>query len=534
MTDARGDFDGLVPLLVEKIARSIRAVDGRRPVAVVTSPNDRDVLGMTLRRLADLPHQRGASDSRHRRREANGSTEYNDASDDDAPTRVFTAMDAALGPHRHGEHTESSHAVDAHAAMTTQLAATGKKAFAYDAKFAGDVDVDEIALRCAKRDWDPGDLEHGAVEHDGARTRGVAGADFSSPGADFSPSPFGAVVVAWDGRDDSIFNRYLSSPVPRESSSARPHASARGDERLTPRGWTCGAMLDVVAVDAPAMLADFGDYGEVPSLAPESVAKLRAADVVVLHHVSLLPSSAAVEAVQRRVVDAVKSAPNRDEKSAPPRVPPGPVLVRTESRCEKTERLHRYAGASPAHEWTPPPSRLRGARVLGMTACRGGDGRRRGFKALLASLVAPADRESDVNGYGLRLRTTGTAEVLACDGEGADSGGGADLGGGAEGAEGTGAFAREFLARVVARFRQTHASSGDVGGAEARVVLSERDAWRLLTGGSRDRIRDGLNFLSAADPLVLRFALQVETNGNGVEDGLTSSLRSHLERCRDS
>ena len=31
-------------------------------------------------------------------------------------------------------------------------------------------------------------------------------------------------------------------------------------------------MLDVVAVDAPAMLADFGDYGEVPSLAPESVA----------------------------------------------------------------------------------------------------------------------------------------------------------------------------------------------------------------------------------------------------------------------
>ena len=38
----------------------------------------------------------------------------------------------------------------------------------------------------------------------------------------------------------------------------------------------------------------------------------------------------------------------------------------------------------------------------------------------------------------------------------------------------TGAFAREFLARVVARFRETHASSGEVGGAEARVVLSER------------------------------------------------------------
>ena len=67
------------------------------------------------------------------------------------------------------------------------------------------------------------------------------------------------------------------------------------------------------------------------------------------------------------------------------------------------------------------------------------------------------------------------------------------------------------------------------------MVLSERDAWRLLTGGSRDRIRDGLNFLSAADPLV-DAALQVETNGNGeVADGLTSSLRSHLEGgCRNS
>ena len=119
-------------------------------------------------------------------------------------------------------------------------------------------------------------------------------------------------------------------------------------------------MLDVVAVDAPAMLADFGDYGEVRSLDEGSVARLRAADVVVLHHLNLLPSPAASEAVERRVVDAVvgvvhledsgfqKSAPG-DEKSAP-------VVVRTESTCEKTERLHRYAGASPAHEWTPPPS----------------------------------------------------------------------------------------------------------------------------------------------------------------------------------
>ena len=143
----------------------------------------------------------------------------------------------------------------------------------------------------------------------------------------------------------------------------------------------------------------------------------------------------------------------------------------------------------------------------------------------MRSLVAPPG--GGVRGYGLRLRTTGRGGARVRRG-GCRRGG--CRGGGAEGAEGTGAFAREFLARVVARFRQTHASSGDVGGAEARVVLSERDAWRLLTGGSRDRIRDGLNFLSAADPLVLRFALKVETNGDGDEDGLTSVLRSHLAR----
>ena len=51
------DFDGVVPLLVEKLTNVIRAVDGANPVAVVTSRNDDAARGMTRRRLE---HQSGA------------------------------------------------------------------------------------------------------------------------------------------------------------------------------------------------------------------------------------------------------------------------------------------------------------------------------------------------------------------------------------------------------------------------------------------------------------------------------------------
>ena len=51
------DFDGVVPLLVEKLTNVIRAVDGANPVAVVTSRNDEAARGMTRRRLE---HQSGA------------------------------------------------------------------------------------------------------------------------------------------------------------------------------------------------------------------------------------------------------------------------------------------------------------------------------------------------------------------------------------------------------------------------------------------------------------------------------------------
>ena len=95
-----------------------------------------------------------------------------------------------------------------------------------------------------------------------------------------------------------------------------------------------------------------------------------------------------------------------------------------------------------------------------------------------------------------------------------------------------GFFTRTFLETVVERFREMHRVSGDVGSAEARLVLSERDAWRLLTGGSRDRILEGLNFLTAADPLVLFFALALEDENGTAEETLRERLRRHLASSR--
>ena len=103
---------------------------------------------------------------------------------------------------------------------------------------------------------------------------------------------------------------------------------------------------------------------------------------------------------------------------------------------------------------------------------------------------------------------------------------------GVDESEPDGFFTRTFLETVVERFREMHRVSGDVGSAEARLVLSERDAWRLLTGGSRESIIDGLNFLSAADPLVLSFALALEDENGMAEKTLRERMRRHLASSR--
>ena len=318
------DFDGVVPLLVEKLTNVIRAVDGSNPVAVVTSRNDEAARGMTRRRLE---HQSGA-------------------------VTLFPDLLSALSATR-GQQAVS-HRVE------TEINRSARKEFNYDAKFAGDVDVDDVELRCTKHDW--------AGEADSE----VENLQRASPTA--TSTSFNAIVV---------------------------HACDASDETAS------HTSLNVVVIDALAMLADHGDYGEVIPLDDARIEKLKAADVVVMHHACLLPTPASTEAIERHLMEHVNPLGTDDDKKNSSNAP---AVVRTRVRCVRTERLHRYAGTSPAHEWTPPPSRLRGARVLGMTGCKRGDGRRRGLARLLENMVAPAV-DDDKNGYGLRLRRTGQAEV---------------------------------------------------------------------------------------------------------------------------
>ena len=318
------DFDGVVPLLVEKLTNVIRAVDGSNPVAVVTSRNDEAARGMTRRRL-------------------------------ERRVTLFPDLPTALSATTTRERGQAvSHRVE------TEINRSARKEFNYDAKFAGDVDVDDVELRCTKHDW--------AGEADSE----VENLQRASPTA--TSTSFNAIVV---------------------------HACDASDETAS------HTSLNVVVIDALAMLADHGDYGEVIPLDEKRIEKLKAADVVVMHHACLLPTPASTEAIERHLMEHVNPLGTDDDKNNSLNAP---AVVRTRVRCVRTERLHRYAGTSPAHEWTPPPSRLRGAQVLGMTGCKRGDGRRRGLARLLENMVAPAV-DDDKNGYGLRLRRTGQAEV---------------------------------------------------------------------------------------------------------------------------
>jgi len=176
------DFDGVVPLLVEKLTNVIRAVDGSNPVAVVTSRNDEAARGMTRRRLE---HQSGA-------------------------VTLFPDLPSALSATTTRERGQAvSHRVE------TDINRSARKEFNYDAKFAGDVDVDDVELRCTKHDWGAGDGLDSEVENLQRASSSTA-----------TSTSFNAIVV------------HASDDTSDETAS---HTS-----------------LNVVVIDALAMLADHG------------------------------------------------------------------------------------------------------------------------------------------------------------------------------------------------------------------------------------------------------------------------------------
>ena len=126
------------------------------------------------------------------------------------------------------------------------------------------------------------------------------------------------------------------------------------------------------------------------------------------------------------------------------------------------------------------------------------------LEATLVDLVAPATKD-DANGYGLRLRNTGSVEVWNLgDHE---------------------AFRESDIEAAVARFREMHLASGEVGGAEARLVLTEKDVGRLVAGGP-ERMHRALAVLARADPLVL--CAELEVTDPGERDALSERIAATL------
>ena len=107
------------------------------------------------------------------------------------------------------------------------------------------------------------------------------------------------------------------------------------------------------------------------------------------------------------------------------------------------------------------------------------------------------------NGYGLRLRQTGSVEVW-------DYAGHDDV------------WFDEFeLQNIVGKFKAMHKKSGDVGQSEARLVLFEADVGRIL--GNNKRKFDTLAMLQQCDPLVLCTELVVS------DDRDAAKLKQRLE-----
>jgi hypothetical protein len=342
--------------------------------------------------------------------------------------------------------------------------------FDREKRFAGDVDVDDVELRCVSE-------RAASSSGSGAKDRGEGGDGGGRP----SPG------------DEKKRNE--NRPVAFLLDDGAQHVRLRRD-------------LEVVMVHA---LNGWGNGRIVPRgpLREEPRALLRRADVVALHHFPRRRETLSATE-QETEPDASRSAqelaalalerdvlrfldPDRD-----------PLVIKTQIEPTRIERLARYVGESPPHEWTPPLSRLRGARVF----CPCGVGDAASVRLVLERLTAPA-LDDPRNGYGLRVRRTGSVEVWdlgdhepfwSCD---------------------------ATLAKIVDRFREMHRTSGDVGSAEAKMVLTEKDVARVLTSAPEKRFR-ALAALAQCDPLVLCAELVVPDEGE--RRALSERLRRTLRR----
>ena len=359
-------------------------------------------------------------------------------------------------------------------------------AFAREAKFAGDVDVDDVALRCV----DPAKAAATTAAAERTSTTAAPLASSARPPVPRDPSRVAALVL-----DDGA-----------------QHLRLRRD-------------LEIITVNA---ISRWGSGALVPRgpLRERPGDVIRRADVVVLHHADLAraldPEAASTfeREIERHVADArahrttkASEASESDDASDASDASDArsaassfdaPILVRSSMRATGVERLARYLGTSPPHEWTPPLTRLRGSRLL----CPCGVGSAAAVRATLASLAAPAP-SGDPRAFGLRIRTTGVAEVM-------------DLGDHE-------VFREEDLRRAAERFREMHRESGEVGGAEARMVLLEKDAARIRAGGAEAAAR-ALAILAPADPLVLKAEIAIDSEKD--REAIRGAIRGALERGR--
>ena len=329
--------------------------------------------------------------------------------------------------------------------------------FDREKRFAGDVDVDDVELRCVS--------ERAASSSGSGRGR------------------------ARDDRDERRTRIEKNEPVAFLLDDGAQHVRLRRD-------------LEVVMVHA---LRGWGNGRIVPRgpLREEPRALLSRADVVALHHFPRFVSNETEtderKSAQKRAAEALE----RDVRALldPDR---NPLVIKTKIRPTRIERLARYVGECPPHEWNPPLSRLRGARVF----CPCGVGDATSVRESLEALTAPA-LDDPRNGYGLRVRRTGSVEVWdlgdhepfwSCD---------------------------ATLAKITSRFREMHRTSGDVGSAEARMVLTEKDVARVIASEPEKRFK-ALAALAQCDPLVLCAELVVPDEAE--RRALNARLRETLRR----